>query len=387
MVDLTVRFANVEFENPVIVASGEATTNFERMKKCVKAGAGGLVTKTVTTIREARRALRPRWAIVDKKGFPEIFTFYSIGVLSQYEPERFAEEVKRAKKELKVPIIVSIMGKEFDEWGYLAKLMDEAGADMIELNLSCPFMPETVKGTGRIIGQDPKLSAEVVKVVREAASIPIIPKLSPEASDLVEIAKSVERAGASAITAINRFMGIEIDIETGKPIIQSAFAGYGGPYLRGIGLRWVAKIVPEVSIPVSGCAGIMNWSHAVEYFMVGATTVQLFTAIVAKGYGVIGEIVEGIKNFMEQHGYENIEAMRGIALKHIFPLSQLPVSSFTLKIDEDKCNGCGLCVRSCLAEAIKIKTAGKKKVVIDDSKCEQCGLCITLCPSGALSIV
>lgn len=387
MVELTVEFAHVTFKNPIIVSSSDATIDFKRMKKCAEAGAGGLVTKTVTTVEEARRNLRPRWAVVDRKGFPEIFTYYSVGALSPYEPEKFAEDVRKAKKTLDIPIIASIMGKEFDEWRHLAILMENTGADMIELNLSCPFMPETMKDTGRRIGQDPKLAAEVTKIVKESVSIPVIPKLTPETSDLVEVAKNVERAGADAITAINRFMGIEIDVEKGMPILQPAFAGYGGAYLRGVSLRWVAKIVPEVSIPVSGCAGIMNWSHAVEYFMVGATTAQLFTAIMAKGYGVIGDIVSGVRCFMERQGYERVKDFQGIALKHIVPSHQLPILPLISKVDEDKCTGCGLCVISCLWEALTLSGTGKgKKAVTDAAECEGCGICVSICPQKAISM-
>jgi dihydroorotate dehydrogenase (fumarate)/dihydropyrimidine dehydrogenase (NAD+) subunit PreA len=390
MVELKIEISGIEFKNPVVVASSEATLNFERMKKCVEAGAGGLVCKTITTIERARRVLRPRWAIVDKKGFPDIFTFYSVGALSPYPPEKFAEEIKRAKKNLDVPIIASIMGKEYDDWRYLAKLVEDAGADMVELNLSCPFLPEVEKSAGRSVGEDPNLAAKVVKEVVNAVSIPVIAKLTPETAQLVEVAKSVEEAGASGITAVNRFMGLEIDVEKAKPIIQPAFAGYGGPYLRGIGLRWVAKLAPEVKIPIFGCGGIMNWSHAVEYIMVGATAVQLFTAIVAKGYGVIGDIVKGIKDFMERHGYSKIEDFRGIALKNIRASYELPVLNLVASIDEEKCNACGLCARSCLAEAIIISEKGNRErrmVFVDVDKCEGCGFCVSLCPFCAVTMV
>lgn len=391
MIDLIVEVCGREFKNPLIVSAATPTKNADYMKRAFDAGAGGAVAKSVTTDPLLRRYVRPRFTVLHKRGWPDVYSNYSCEFLGTVVPEDWVKEIRKAKKYARnagAVLVASIVGRTFNEWAKLGKMMEEAGADMIELDLGCPHPRELKYKSSSEIGQDPKSAAAVTKVVKEATSLPVFSKLTPEAVDVVTVAKAVEKAGADGITAINRYPALDIDIETGRPLLHSTFAGVGGPWMRPITLKWIAKLAKAVKIPISATNGITTWKDAVKCIMCGASTVQICTAILygGKGYGVISDIVKGIQEYMNRKGYKRIEDFKGITLGQILSFEAVDRESEVWSVVEDqKCTGCKLCLNWCFYDAITIETRDKKPLAkIDKGRCDGCGLCVSLCPSQAI---
>ncbi|MEW6275995.1 MAG: 4Fe-4S binding protein, partial [Bacillota bacterium] len=238
------------------------------------------------------------------------------------------------------------------------------------------------------LGSDPDAAAQVTKTVFEAVKIPVFVKLTAEAVDPVKVARKVQEAGASGVTAINRFPALEIDLETGRPLLHSTFAGVNGPWMRPIMLKWVAKIAREIDIPISATNGIWNWPDVAKAIMVGASTVQTCTALMysPRGYKKIGDFLKGLEGFMERMGYQSIQEMRGITLRQILTWDKVDRESRAVSIvDQSKCTGCLECQHWCFYNAIAYHDDGdKKKAEVDPGKCDGCGLCASLCPHDAV---
>jgi dihydroorotate dehydrogenase subfamily 1 len=294
--------------------------------------------------------------------------------------------LKKAKREANIPIIASIMGRNIEEWIKLGQMVEEAGADMIELNISGPHITEITETMGRYFGGVPERAAEVTSEVKNKVSIPIIAKLTPENPNLSLIAQTVKDAGADGVTIMNAVIGLEIDIKSEAPILHSSYCGWAGPWLRPIGLRWVSKVAQEVDIPISGLSGVVTWEDVIKYILVGSTTVQISTGLMVKGHRLISESIRGLENFMKEKGYNSIEEMRGKALKNIISLRDVywdPLGSVIAFVDENICNGCGACVNSCFHNAINLEEG---IAIINNERCEGCGLCADICPVDAIII-
>jgi len=372
MVDLSVNFAGLELANPVIAASGPATRDYWRIRRCVEAGAAAVVTKSIPTVPAP--IPRPRLAVLRNLGMQNIDTF------SEYDAERWVREIAKAK-ELGVPVIASLAAEDPDKLAPLARAVEEAGADMIELNLSCPHAL-----MGKIISTDEGLTGSYVKMVKEEVSIPVMAKLTPNVAEIAPIAVAAEKAGADAVSAIDTVRClIGVDLERAEPLLP-VFGGYSGPGIKPIALRCVAEIALAVKIPVSGVGGIMSWRDAAEMLMLGATTVQLCTAIMWRGYKAITSVVRGLREFMEERGYSSSRELVGRALGKLIPSERfyrMPVKPIKARVDKNLCNGCGICEEVCFYDAARV-SGGVAEIVLE--ACDGCGLCAQLCPRGAISL-
>jgi len=382
---LNVNYAGMMLKNPVIVASATPSINANCIKKAADAGAGAIVTKSVIfpdkNGKPAGSYPRPRFMLMNNSsGYDPNITekggFYSLFRLG--EPYPTPDEMIAILKEVKnsdcadCPIIVSICAPagDYDSWIKLAKLMENAGADALELNMHCWPAIKTANPL-------------IVKAVKDNVKIPVIPKLMAINDNPEVIGPQVELAGADAIAGLGTFGfgGLEIDIKNKSPYLGT-FHGLGGSWLRPVSLAYMAKISQKTSIPLSGVTGVQTWEDAVKYILVGASTVQICGAIYARGYKVIKEITDGIEKYMRNNDYESIEDFRGKALENIkVPEYAPPVKAKVLK---DKCIGCRKCQDVCLFDAISI--GGDKKAVIDSNKCDGCGICWSLCPSKAIEM-
>lgn len=297
---LEVSLAGLKLKNPTMLAAGVLGLTGLTMQRVAEAGAGAIVTKSI--------------GMKARIGYPNpTLVEVSAGLLNAMGlpnpgAKEFAKEIKIAKG-AGVPIIASIYGSNSGEFAEVAKLLEKAGADAFELNLSCPH----VKEVGMEMGRDLDLVSEVVKRVRSAVKKPIFTKLSPNVTDIVEIAKAAEKAGSDAITAVNTVRAMAIDIETARPILSNKIGGLSGPAIKPIAVRCVYEIYKEVDIPVIGCGGIMNWQDAVEFMLVGATCIQIGTAIAYRGLSVFKEITDGIEAYLRRKGYESIDEIIGLA--------------------------------------------------------------------------
>jgi dihydropyrimidine dehydrogenase (NAD+) subunit PreA len=229
------------------------------MKRCVDAGAGGIIAKTVTYETKLQHYVSPRFTVLHKKGWPHSFSNYSCEFLATYTPDEWAEELKASAKychEHDTVLVGSISGSSLEVWEELAKKMAATGVDMMELNFGCPHPRDLGYKSGQELGSDPEAAAEVVKIVTNAIDIPVFVKLTAEGVSPVFMAKKMQASGASGVTVVNRFPALELDIETGWPLLHGSFAGVGRPWMRPIMLKWVAKVAREVDIPISATNGI-----------------------------------------------------------------------------------------------------------------------------------
>ena len=270
------------------------------MKRVFKSGAGAVVTKSVgISPREGYpnpSAIELEHGIINAMGLP------NPGI------DNFSDEIKELKLSKK-PVIGSIFGSNTKEFTNLANKMQEYGADALELNMSCPH----AKGYGLEIGSDPKLVKEITSNIKKSVKIPVFVKISPNLTNIVEIAKAAESAKADAIVAINTVKAMKIDLETQMPILSNKIGGYSGKAVKPIGIRCVYEISKNIKIPVMGVGGITTGEDAIEYFMAGASAVQIGSAVYYRGIDVFKKVCEEIEGWMKKQNYKNVSEIIGVA--------------------------------------------------------------------------
>lgn len=378
-----VNFAGLQLRNPVIVASATPSIDTDSIKRCAAGGAAAVVTKSVIfggpDGKPAGGYAKPRFQLFNTcDGYNPVLTAKNgqFSFFRTQEPYPTPEKMAHMLEELKgpngvdIPIIVSICGftGDYAGWRKLARLMEDAGADALEINGHAwnPVVQTT----------DPVYAA----ICKNEVKIPVIYKLMGAKEDPTKVGPAVEYSGADAVTGLGTFgfKSMEIDIENQKPWMDGPH-GLGGTWLRPISLNFVAQLAKSVNIPISGVSGIQSGEDAVKYILCGATTVQVCAAIYAKGYKVLGEIADGIDDYMKKHNYSSIEDFRGAALKNIVA-SRPQNPPIRATVIEDKCIGCGFCKDCCMFDAIRFED---KKCHISD-KCDGCGVCWSLCPHRAI---
>jgi len=394
MADLTVDFCGVKFKNPVLAASAEPTLSAENMKRVIETGAGGLVAKTVTDSEAMRKLTRmSKWRYLDEQHnvcqgkVPRLFTFYGRSGLAEEEPREWMKELREAQgvaQQSGCVLIGSVGGTVPQNWAELSKMVEDTGVPLLELNFGCPH-PSEMKGaqTGMLVGQDQNAASEITQTVVQAVKIPVMIKLTPQVADVVEMAKAVKEAGASAVTIINRFVGFCLDIETGKPYIHG-WAGVGGPWVKPLTLRWVSKVYTGLGIPLSGTNGVYDWKDVVEFMMSGATIVQLCSVVMLKGYSYLAEVINGLDDFLNRKGYQAAEEIVGIAAKAAMTYAEMEtLPKEHAVINPEVCTNCQRCRRSCFYNVIKMLDG---QVTIGE-ECRGCGICTCVCPvPGAVNL-
>ena len=297
---LSTSFAGLELPNPTILASGILGYSSDSFSRVVKAGAGAVVTKSVGI---APRVGYPNPTIVQSRsGLINAMGLPNPGI------ETYVEEIKFSKTILAVPLIVSIFGYTSEEYAAVSKRAVDAGADAVELNVSCPH----VKQTGAEIGQNPKLLSEIVENVKAKINKPVIVKLSPNVTDITILAKASMEAGADGLTVINTLKAIAIDIETQQPILSNVKGGLSGEAVKPVALRCVYDIAEQYKVPIIGCGGVSNWHDAVEFFLAGASAVQIGTAV-ADNVEIFGAVTKGVESYLRRKHYSNLKEIVGLA--------------------------------------------------------------------------
>ncbi|MHA1940759.1 MAG: NAD-dependent dihydropyrimidine dehydrogenase subunit PreA [Candidatus Hodarchaeales archaeon] len=388
MSTLKVKFAGIEFENPFLLSSAPPSKDGTQIKRAIELGWGGAVTKSLLLVPD--KNTRPRLGFL-KLG-KRLAGMSNIEMATELSLERWKKEIAIAKKP-GAPIIGSIMSdSDPANWVKLTKIVEDTGVDMLELNVSCPHMsPE--KHMGALIGQDSNLTTLITENVKENCSIPVMVKLTPNVTSIPDLTDAAKNGGADAISAINTVLSlIGVDIETGipKPSSQgkSAFGGYSGPGVRPIALRVIAEIAQTTNLPISGMGGVDSWKSAVEFMMVGATTVQVCTAIMWRGFKIVENWKKGLLNFMDKNGYNSLSEVTGKSLQFLHPFSDFktepPIKARVTHADS--CNGCGICVTACGDGAYNAITLEDTDVTIDDQICDGCGLCVNVCPQKVITM-
>jgi len=395
MANLEIDFCGVKLKNPLVAASAEPTLNANNMKKCIDAGAGGVIAKTMTdsaamrelTTRAKFRFLNEKHEVCRGK-VPRAFSLYSRSGLALEPPEEFIEEIKETVRyagEHDAVVIGSIGSVELGGWVELGKQMEDAGVPLLELNFGCPH-PKLMPGvrTGMNVGQDFDYACEITQAVAESVEIPVMIKVTPQVTDLVEFSGKLKKAGAAAVTLTNRFIGFVPDIETGKPLIYGQ-AGIGGPWVKPLTLRWINEVRAAYGkdIFIAGTNGAYDWRDIVQFIMSGAHIVEMCSAVMCYGYKWLGKQVKGLEKFMDEKGYETIDQILGIASDAALQYSEMPHEKAV--VNAEKCTNCKRCLKACFSDAMK---EGENNTWVKEENCVGCGGCYSVCPEpGAVEIV
>ncbi len=383
MANLNVNYCGVNYRNPLVLASATPGWDGEGMKLAAQAGIGGVIPKTIGPKQDwAAHPCNGRIFMHRYNGKPigqinlELFT-------TMTRDEWLTRELAIAK-EGGATMHISILAMPDPE--DTAKLVEEIQstgmADLLELNVSCPMPASTV---GMHIGKSADRTYQQVKAGSSVAKIPFTVKLTPNVADMVEIAQAAKEAGADGLTisnSVRSFAGV--DIETGKPYL-CGYGGYTGPAIKPIVMRHLSEVAKNVDIPISAVGGVNSYHEVIEYIMLGATTVQLCTAVMWNGYERITKIINDLDKWMDEKGYKSFDDIRGIALKDITTveeLAKLPAKHAV--IDAATCSNCGLCQKICMYRAISEKNGAR---FADKAKCDGCGVCQQLCPLHAVTLV
>lgn len=386
MPELSINFAGIKSPNPFWLASAPPTNSGYQVMKAFDAGWGGAVWKTlgVPVVNVSSRYGGVNYR--DKR----LIGFNNIELISDRPLADNLREIYEVKKRFPHhAVIASLMVGSRQEWHDIIRAAEDAGADGLELNFGCPHgMCE--RGMGSAVGQEPKVLQTIVEWVMEVAKTPVIVKLTPNITDITEPALAARRAGANAISLINTIqsiVGVDLDQYSPYPLVdgQGTNGGYCGPAVKPIALNMLKNCAqhPGINLPISGIGGIENWRDAVEHILLGASSVQVCTAVMHFGFGIIREMVSGLEQYMVEKGFARIDDFVGKALPNVKPWNELNLQyQVKANINPDKCIGCQLCYTACedgAHQAIRLQ-AGTRTPAIIEENCVGCNLCSLVCP-------
>jgi dihydropyrimidine dehydrogenase (NAD+) subunit PreA len=394
--NLACSFAGIALESPFLLASGPATRDGVGIERGFAAGWAGAVTKTIAT--EPTRHVSPRLVGVwypspseTGRGRLRSIGLVNIELISTRTSQEWARDIARLR--LKWPakaIIASVAAQGRRDWQRLARLMESAGACALELNLSCPHgLPE--RGIGSAIGQNPKLAADCVAWVKAVTKIPVIAKLSPNVTDIVSVADAVRDAGADGISAINTVRVLAppdvLSLHV-RPAIGgfSAYGGYSGPAIHPIALRCVHEIL-QVCGEICAIGGVSTWREAVSFLLLGAKTVQVCTAVMRNGCGIVQRMKAGLRAYMKKMRFGSVREIVGLLANRVKKLGALVAPRrLTIVVETAKCTRCGQCVTACQTVGRAALTIVRRAVQVDEALCDGCGLCVAVCNRGAVVV-
>ena len=295
---LAVDLAGLRLKNPVMTASGTCGYAEELAPYADLSGLGAVVVKTITLLPRVGNPA-PRIAETPS-GMLNSIGLQNVGI------EAFLREKLPILRRLKVPILVNIAGKSVEEYAELAKRLDGVpGVSALELNISCP----NVAG-GLDYGTDPSLTREVVRAVKQVSSVPVVPKLSPNVTDITVVARAAADGGADALSLINTLLGVAIDPHSRRPKIHTVTGGLSGPAIKPVALRMVWEVSRTVPLPLIGIGGIQTGEDAVEFLLAGATAVQVGTATFVDPRAPL-KVRDGIAAYCARHGVRDVRTLVG----------------------------------------------------------------------------
>lgn len=302
MADLSVNLVGIAMKNPVMSASGTFGSGVEYASVFDVSMMGALVTKGLT--REPRAGNKPPRICETPAGLLNAVGLQNPGV------EFFISELLPGMLEFGVPVIANIAGRTEEEFVYMAERLSKTGVAGLEVNISCP----NVKTGGMALGTVPDVAAGVVEAVTKAADLPVIVKLTPNVTDIRELAAAVAEAGADAISLINTLVGMVIDVEQRIPVLGNCVGGLSGPAIRPVGVRAVWEVSQVVDIPVVGMGGITTGRDVLEYIMAGASAVAVGSAFFHDPLAAV-KIIKELDEYCTEHGVEKLQDLVGAAWK------------------------------------------------------------------------
>lgn len=387
-IDLSIDFCGVKFKNPFLLSSSPVSNSAEMVGRAFDAGWAGVAYKTVVS---------DRLPIIHPSPRMKDYSYHNDRLIGLQNVEQTSDrgldvnlrDIKYLKKHWPSHIVMaSIMGFSNQEWADLAIACTDAGADMLELNFSCPHM--TVEGAGAKVGQVYQLVQQFTETVRKVTNLPLVAKMTPNITDMNVPALYAKMGGADAISAINTVKGLSgIDIDKLAPSLnvfgKGSVSGYSGPAVKPIGLRYVSDLArnKDLQLPISGMGGVETWIDALEYILLGASTIQVTTGIIHYGYGMVEDLKEGLSDYMISKGVSKVSDLVGKALPSLcetdaFDLKRQGIA----KYDLDKCIGCGQCYVVCHdagGQALDWDSNKRRPIPLED-KCLSCMICSFVCP-------
>ncbi|MHA1650379.1 MAG: dihydroorotate dehydrogenase [Candidatus Helarchaeota archaeon] len=298
--DLAMELAGMKLRNPTMLSSGILGISSSLLNRVYQAGAGCVVTKSIGPV--------PRTGYSNPCIVEVVGGYINAMGLPNPGVNDFLEELTELNQ-LNIPTIVSIFGEDETIFAEIAKKVAEKGALGLELNISCPHAEVST------IGQDPEITKRVVKAVKNTVSIPVFVKLTPNVTNIVEIAIAAEKAGADGLTAINTVRAMSIDIYSKIPILSNKYGGLSGPAIKPIAIRCIFEIYENVKIPLIGVGGITCWQDAIEFFLAGASAIQIGTGISYQGLSIFQDICNGIRKYLQSENYSHLSELIGEAHK------------------------------------------------------------------------
>lgn len=387
-VDLSIEFCGTTFKNPFLLSSSPVSNSAEMVACSFEAGWAGVVFKTLNSDRLPITHPSPRMS-ASRYGNKEMVYVQNVEQISDRPLKDNLVNMLYLKKHYPDhPIVASIMGFFDDEWAYLAKVAEDNGADLLELNFSCPHM--CIEGSGHKVGQAFHLLEKFTETVKKSVSIPVIAKMTPNITDMTEPALYAKNGGADAISAINTVAGISgigLDDWVPKPNVfgYSSPSETSGPAIKPIGLRFISDLAKcrELDLPLSGIGGIETWVDALEYILLGASTIQVTTGIMHFGYRIVEDMIEGLSDCMAEKGIARVSELVGKALPNLQTTDHFDFKRQGItRYDLDRCVGCGQCFIVCTdagGQAIEWEAEDRRPRLIED-KCLSCMLCSFVCP-------
>jgi len=430
--DLRSELCGITSPNPFWLASAPPTNSADQVRRAFEAGWGGAVWKTLDF--EPIVNVSSRYGAVDYDG-RKIMGFNNIELISDRTLEVNLEEIRQLKREMPShPIIVSLMvSSERESWHEMVRRVEDTGCDGLELNFGCPHgMSE--RGMGSAVGQVPEYTEMITTWVKEVAQTPVLVKLTPNVTDIRPIGRAAQAGGAdglSLINTVNSIIGVDLDTMHARPHVagRGSHGGYCGPAVKPIALHMVHALAsdPEITIPISGIGGIQTWQDATEFLLLGATNVQVCTAVMHYGFRLVEHLISGLEHWMCDKGFRTLDDVIGRITGTVGTWGELDLGyKVVAEIDQDACIHCGLCYIACddgahqsirrervpMAElgapdgpgqhlgSLRVEHSGRRHFApglgdgyvnvytIDQETCVGCNLCSLLCPvDGCICMV
>ncbi len=416
MADLSTNFAGIRCPNPFWLASGPPANCGDQVMRAFDAGWGGAVWKT---LGDPIVNVSSRYSSMDLNG-QRMVGFNNIELITDRPLAVNLREITEVKKRYPAhAVIASLMvDSRRDRWHEIVRQSEDAGADGLELNFGCPHgMSE--RGMGSAVGQVPEYARMITEWVKEVARTPVLVKLTPNITDIRSVARAAKLGhadGLSAINTINSITGIDLDTLTPRPDVggKSSHGGYCGPAVKPIALNMVQQIAsdPQSALPLSGIGGISNWRDAAEFILLGCGTVQVCTAAMHYGFRIVEDMVDGLSNWMDEHGFAGIEDFCGLSVPRVTEWKHLDLNyRIVAFIHPEKCIGCELCYTACqdgahqciyldraapeprgitvtpIPKLDAVRTTGEPFATplariprVEEQECVGCNLCALVCP-------
>lgn len=397
---LAVEVGGLTWRNPFVVGSGPTTKRIEQLVQADRCGwAGAAIKLTIDPPPYINQEPRYRW--LKRKG---VHFFTAEKRLTLDEGLGLIEQGRKAAPNLNLLANITYAGDAgLEGWAEMSRRFESAGAHAIELNFCCPNMSYNVDvtsasdgggpHTGASLGQDPRVVSDITRAVKQAVTIPVFAKLTPEGGNVAHVAKAAFDAGADAAGGTANRLGIaDFDIYHPDHAVvrlqdRHSLVCLSGPWVKPLGLRDVyeTRMLCGPARAIIAYGGVTPYQDAVHYAMVGADLIGVCTHTMVAGFGFLKDWIDRLRTYMTQMGYARWSDMRDQLIGRVSTAADLALYPGHAEVDVQQCKACGTCVR--IGHCNAIETGADEMPVIHVARCEACGTCVDVCPQGAMKLV